>query len=126
MLTNNLYFVESVDYCDPLGMSDHVFLLIYLNFESAHNSKSPKRIYYNGNYILMNEFFNGFIWTLLLDALNTQEECWVLFTYKVDYVIEKFILINDKNLSTSKDWVNSKLRYERKNRHGQNYLKKKV
>ena len=32
VLTNNFYFVESVDYCDPLGMSDHVSLLIYLNF----------------------------------------------------------------------------------------------
>ena len=31
VLTNNLYFVESVDYCDPLGMSDHVSLLIILN-----------------------------------------------------------------------------------------------
>ena len=95
VLTNNLYFVESVDYCDPLGMSDHVSLLIYLNFESTHISKLPKRMYYNGNYILMNEFFNGFNWTLLLDALNTQE-CWDLFTDKVDYAIEKFIPINDK------------------------------
>ena len=55
VLTNNLYFVESVDYCDPLVMSDHVSLLIYLNFESTHISKLPKRMYYNGNYILMNE-----------------------------------------------------------------------
>ena len=31
VLTNNLYFVESVDYCDPLGMSDHVSLVIFLN-----------------------------------------------------------------------------------------------
>ena len=69
VLTNNLYFVESVDYCDRLGMSDHVSLLIYLNFESTHISKLPKRMYYNDNYILMNEFFNGFNWTLLLDAL---------------------------------------------------------
>ena len=61
----------------------------------------------------MNEFFNGFNWTLLLDALNTQE-CWDLFTDKVDYAIEKFIPINDKNKSTGKDWVNSKVRYERK------------
>ena len=113
VLTNNLYFVESIDYCDPLGMSDHVSLLIYLNFESTHNSKLPKRMYYNGNYILMNEFFNGFNWTLLLDTLNTQE-CWDLFTDKVDYAIEKFIPINDKNKSTGKDWVNSKVRYERK------------
>ena len=122
MLKNNVYFVESVDYCDPLGMSGHVSLLIYLNLESAHNSKLPKRMYYNGNYILMNEFFTEFNWTLLLDALNTQE-CWDLFTDKVDYEIE-FIPINDKNKSTSKDWVNSKVRYERKNRHGQNYRKK--
>ena len=43
----------------------------------------------------MNEFFNGFNWPLLLDALNTQE-CWDLFTDKVDYAIEKFIPINDK------------------------------
>ena len=71
----------------------------------------------------MNEFFNGFNWTLLLDALNTQE-CWDLFTDKVDYAIDKFILINDKNKSTSKGWVNSKVRYEIKNRHGQNYGKK--
>ena len=94
-------------------MSDHVSLLIHLNFESTHISKLPKRMYYNGNYILMNEFCNGFNWTLLLDALNTQE-CWDLFTDKVDYAIEKFIPINDKNKSTSKDWVNSKVRYERK------------
>ena len=75
VLKNNLYFVESIDYCDPLGMSNHVSLLIYLNSESTHISKLPKRMYYNGNYILMNGFFNGFNWTLLLDALNTQE-CW--------------------------------------------------
>ena len=112
MLTNNLYFFESIDYCDPLGMSDHVSLLIYLNFESTHISKLPKRMYYNDNYILMNEVFNGFNWTLLLDALNTQE-CWDLFTDKVDYAIEKFIPINDKNKSTGKDWVNSKVRYEK-------------
>ena len=49
--TNHLYFVESVDYCDPLGMSDHVSLLIYLNFESTHISNLPKRMYYNGNDI---------------------------------------------------------------------------
>ena len=61
----------------------------------------------------MNEFFNGFNWTLLLDVLNNKE-CWDLFTDKVDYAIEKFIPINDKNKSTSKDWVNSKVRYERK------------
>ena len=61
MLTNNLYlaYVEFIEYCDPLGMSDHVSLLIYLNFESKHNSTLPKRMYYNGNYILMNEFFNN-------------------------------------------------------------------
>ena len=94
-------------------MSDHVSLLIYLNFESTDISKLPKRMYYNGNDILMNEFFNGFQSTLLLDALNTQE-CWDLFTDKVDYAIEKFIPINDNNKSTSKDWVNSKVRYERK------------
>ena len=113
VLTNNLYFVESVDYCDPLGMSDHVSLLIYLNFESTRISKLPKRMYYNGKYILMNELINGFTWTLLMDALNTQE-CWDLFTVKVDYAIEKLIQINDKNKSTSKDCVNSKVRYERK------------
>ena len=62
----------------------------------------------------MNEFLNGFNWTLLLDALNTQE-CWDLFTDKVDYAIEKFIPINDKNQSTSKDWVHSKVRYFKKN-----------
>ena len=28
--------------------------------------------------------------------------------------IEKFIPINDKNKSTSKDWVNSKVRYKEK------------
>ena len=98
VLTNNVYVVESVDYCD------HVSLLIYLNFESTYNSKLPKRMYYNGNCILRNELFNGFNWTLLLDALNTQE-CWVLFTDKVDYAIEKFILINDKNKSTSKETI---------------------
>ena len=121
-----IIIVIIVDYCDPLGMSDHVSLLIYLNFESTHISKLPKRMYYNGNYILMNEFFNGFNWTLLLDALNTQE-CWDLFTDKVDYAIEKFIPINDKK-STSKDWVNCKVRYEikNKNRHGQNYGRNKV
>ena len=85
VLTNNVYFVESIDYCDPLGMSDHVSLFIYLNFESTHNSKLPKTRHYND--ILMNEFFNGFNWTLLLDTLNTQE-CWDLFTDKVDYAIE--------------------------------------
>ena len=63
--------------------------------------------------VLMNEFFNGFNWTLLLNALNTQEY-WTLFTDKVDYAIEMIILINDKNKSTSEDWVNSKVRYERK------------
>ena len=84
VLTNN-FFVESVDYCDPLGMSDHVSLLIYLNFESTPISKLPKRMFYNGNYILINEFFNGFNWTLLLDTLNTQEY-WDLFTDKVDYI----------------------------------------
>ena len=52
VLTNN--FVGSIDYCDPLRMSDHISLLIYLNFESTHNSKLPKIMYYNGNYILMN------------------------------------------------------------------------
>ena len=113
VLTNNLYFVESVDYCDPLGMSDHVSLIIYSNFESTHICKLPKRMYYHGNYILMKEFFNGFNWTLLLDALNTQK-CWDLFTDKVDYAIENFIPINDKNKSTSKDWVNSKVIYEKK------------
>ena len=51
----------------------------------------------------------------MLDALNTQE-CWDLFTDKVYYAIEKFIPINDKNKSTSKDWVNSKVRYEIKNK----------
>ena len=49
-----------------------------------------------------------------------------LLTHNVDYDIEKFIPINDKNKSTSKDWVNSKVRYERKNRHGQNNGKNKV
>ena len=62
-------------------------------------------MYYNGNYILINEFFNEFNWTLLLDTLDTQE-CWDLFSDKVDYAIEKFIPINNKNKSTSKDWVN--------------------
>ena len=61
----------------------------------------------------MNEFFSDFNWTLLLDALNTQE-CWDLYTDKVDYGIEKFLPINDTNKSTSKDWVKSKVRYERK------------
>ena len=89
-------------------MSKYVSLLIYLNFESTHNSKLPKRMYYNGNYILMNEFFTEFNWTLLLDTLNTQED---IFTDKVDNAIEKFIPMNDKNKSTSKDWVNSKVRY---------------
>ena len=51
VLINNLYFVESVDYCDPLGMIDHVSLFIYLNYKSTHNSKLTKRMYYNGNYI---------------------------------------------------------------------------
>ena len=37
---------------------------------------------------------------------------------------EKFIPINDKNKPTSKDWVTSKVRYERKTRHGQNYGEK--
>ena len=70
-------------------------------------------MYYNGNYILMNELFNGFNWTLLFDALNTQE-CWDLFTDKVDYAIQKSIPINDTNKSTNKEWVNSKARYEKK------------
>ena len=49
----------------------------------------------------------------MLDALNTQE-CWNLFIYKVDYAIEKFIPINEKNKSTGKDWVKSNVRYDRK------------
>ena len=63
----------------------------------------------------MNEFFNRFNWTLLLNALNTHEY-WDLFTDKVDYAIEKFIPINDKNKSTSKDWFHSNVRYERNNK----------
>ena len=51
-----------------------------------------------------------------MNALNTQE-CWDSFTDKVDYAIEKLIPIIDKNKSTSKDWVNSKVRYERKNKN---------
>ena len=35
VLTNNLYFFDAVDYCDPLGMSDYVSLAIYLSFEST-------------------------------------------------------------------------------------------
>ena len=41
---------QLIIYCDPLGMSDHVSLLIYLHFESTHNSKLPKLMYYNGKY----------------------------------------------------------------------------
>ena len=37
VLTNNLYFVESLDYCDTLGMSDHVSLL--RTFTVVHTCK---------------------------------------------------------------------------------------
>ena len=89
-------------------MTDHVSLLIYLNLESTHNSKLHKRMHYNGNYILINQFFTEFIWTLLFNLLNTKD-CWDLFADKVDYAIGKFIPINNKNKYTSKDWVNTKV-----------------
>ena len=88
VLTNNLYFVESVNFCDSLGMSDHVSLLIYFNFDSTHNSKLHKRMYYNSNYILMNELFTEFNWPSVSNTLNTPAY-WDLFTDKVDYAIEK-------------------------------------
>ena len=89
---NNIFIVDDFNYC-TIDWN----LRVIRSHSNSHNSKLPKRMYYNGNYILMNYFFTEFNWTLLLDALNTQE-CWDLFTDKVDYAIEKFIPINGEKI----------------------------
>ena len=115
VLSNNLFFVDSIDYCEPLGRSDHLSLVIYLNFELTQRAEVNRKMYYNGDYVAMNAFFNEFDWTNLMDVLNTQQS-WDFFTKKTAYAIEKFIPICNKSSPTGKDWVNSKVRVERKNK----------
>ena len=63
----------------------------------------------------MNIYFNEFDWVLLLDPSDTQQS-WNFFIEKTDYAIDKYIPIHDKNRSTGKEWVTSKVRSECKNK----------
>ena len=109
VLTNNLYFVDSVDYQHPLGCSDHISIVIYLNFEdNEHLNCTGKRLYYRGDYPSMNLFFEDTDWVNVLSDMNTQQS-WDLFAEKFQEAIDTFIPINDKpgNVHENKLWWNS-------------------
>ncbi len=108
VLTKDLYFVDSIDYCEPLGCSDHIILMIYVNFLDNDNDTMPKKMYYNGDYPAMNNFFESFDWVNILSEKNTQQ-CWDIFIDKMDYATKSFIPVRNKpsHSKPKKVWVDS-------------------
>ena len=113
VLTNNCYFVDSIDYCDPLGKSDHISLVISLNFELSHNAMVNRKLYYKGDYVAMRIYFDALDWFIIMETLNTQQS-WNFFIEKAEYAIDKYVPVSGNNGNISKDWVNSKVRIESK------------
>ena len=108
VLCNDIYFIDSIDYCEPLGCSDHISMLIYLNFEQNGSSFNSKRMYYNGDYVSIKKYLGEINWNTELNLLNTQQS-WDLFNKTVDFAIDKFIPLCDKP-RTGKQWCNANVK----------------
>ena len=51
-----MYFVEDIEYQDPLGPSDHISLLLVLSLDKPEQVYNPRKLYYKGDYEAMNTY----------------------------------------------------------------------
>ena len=114
VLCNNIYFVDSIDYREPLGCSDHISMLVYLNFEQNGSPGPSKRMYYNGDYVSIKKYLSEINWNTELNLLNTQQS-WDVFSKTVDFLIDKFIPLCDKP-RTGKQWCNANVKAKSKDK----------
>ena len=112
VFTNNEYFIENVDYQNPIGASDHISIVLQLNLNKPQEIKEvPRKLYYKGDYLSMSRYFLDIDWTELFSNLNTQQ-CLDVFYNHFNLAVDKFIPISVKSkiIQTDKLWVNFDVR----------------
>ena len=88
ILTNNIYVIEDIDYQEPLGLSDHISMLIGLKLNKVVQNTQPRKLFYKGDYISINQYFTSIDWYILFMDKSTQA-CFDIF-------YEHFILAIDR------------------------------
>ena len=90
ILTNNIYTVEGIDYQEPLGLSDHISLLIGLKVTKFDQNTVPRKLFYKGDYISMIHYFTSIDWCILFMDKTTQE-CFDIFYGHFTLAVDRFI-----------------------------------
>ena len=123
VLTREDQDILHIDYCSPIGASDHLLLKIYTSFQIVTEPISCKQLYdYNkGYYCEYNEFIKLHDWDML-NNLNI-EEAWKEIKNKIlegrDKYVPKIKLCNKKSQPV---WMNVQVKKSIKNKY---YLFKK-
>ena len=73
VLTNNSYFVYDVDFDNSLDCSDHLRLVIYLNFDITIYNKKRLLYYCSVNYVAVNNYLDSFDWLNMFTGLNVPQ-----------------------------------------------------
>ncbi len=119
VLTNNTYCISDIHYHDPLGASDHISLLLELNIYKVDQPTLPRKLYYKGDYVAMNNYFMDIDWNVLLANLSTQDSI-NLFYEHVDYAVNEFIPTGKAHSkdTVDKEWVNLEVKHASKVKRG--------
>ena len=102
LVLTNYPFVDDIDYCAPLGKSDHCVLNIKLAVDHKLQSL-PKYNYSKGNYVELNKYLTSVDWNQKMSNRDNIENLWHVFKSVLIEGVRKYIpLVKDFN--KNKKW----------------------
>ena len=113
VLTNNIYFLESIEHRNPIGCNNHISLLLHLKFqENDCDQINQKILYHRGDYEAMIHFIESFDWNMLGLNFNPQES-WGLFTKQSTQQLTSILRYLQGHLATIQGSHGSMLKLEK-------------
>lgn len=95
LILTNYPFIEDIDYCAPLGKSDHCVLNVKLAIDHKMQSL-PKYNYSKGNYFELNRYLTSIDWSQNMNMTDGVENVWYIFKSELLEGVRKYIpLVKD-------------------------------
>lgn len=102
VITNDPNFIDNIRHIPPLGSSDHECLAWNFTCYNSHvsmNNSVKIYNYFKGNYVAMNNYFDGIDWSIIFQDDNTHENYNIFLEYILS-AVENFIPKTNPHVKT--------------------------
>ena len=110
ILTKDPNDITSIDYCSPLGKSDHILLKVKTTIkkDKIKEEKNQRYDFNKGNYTEMKDYIKNINWSNMSNNIN---EDWIFIKDKVNRGMESFIpKVTVTNKKKRPIWMNNQIK----------------